>query len=98
MDAETFKSWLTGHPMCKKAQGNAVSNCRRVERLTDLDLDDVVTSDSKMAEMFLWLAEHAPDYVEGELTEHGAASLMSAVRTYADFRCSTKARSSSNSH
>ena len=86
MDSEAFKNWLAGQPMDRKSQGSTASRCRRVERLTDLGLDVVVASDAKMAAVFLWLSEHAPDYVEGELTEAGAASLVSAVRTYAEFR------------
>jgi hypothetical protein len=98
MDAEAFKTWLAGQPMARKSQSNALSKCRRVERLKRIDLDDVVTSPSKIAALFLWLGEHAEEYIQGALPKEGAACLMSAVRTYAEFRHGTKACAASNSH
>ena len=97
VDAEGFKTWLSGQPMGRKSQSSTLSRCRRVETLRQIDLDDFVGCDSKTAELLLWLAGNAPDYVDGDLTEQGAACLMSAVRTYAEFRHGTKASAASNS-
>lgn len=67
-----------GRPLSKRAAGDYVSRCRRIEAMLDCDLDAVDARPEELANRI--------ESRTGDLALDGVRSLQTALRRYADFR------------
>lgn len=68
----------TGHPLSKRAAGDYVSRCRRVETLLGCDLDEIDARPEDLANRIESMAD--------DLATAGIRSLQTAARAYIAFR------------
>lgn len=94
MREEPFRSWLmntyeserTGAHLSKRPAGDAVSRCRRVEKVLRIDLDASLEADGQSGGLARTVeASVARFRIHGD-EGSGVRSLLSAVRLYALFK------------
>ena len=85
MQEKPFRAWLKDkRGLQKNTISSRVSNCRRVERELDVDLDSEWEND-ELKELIERFDEQTPVSIDGDASE-GTATLKSAIRLYGDFR------------
>ena len=85
MQEKPFRAWLKDkRGLQRNTISSRVSNCRRVERELDVDLDSAWAADELRA-LIQKFDEQTPVAIAGDVSE-GTATLKSAIRLYGDFR------------